>query len=184
MSHSFPIVDSKTLGYDILQVNSFIEVARNQYADSTVQIVSSNSLRNTEFDLVKGGYEILSVDIAMDRLEDAFAKREIERQRKIGGEPAVLDLLDRVRDIVNGRLVRPKNKKFTRVGWLLRGYDRSEVDKLCSSISAHLNSGEKLHLNSVRKSIFKSKRNGYLEAQVDAFLDRAVEILQIEKNSR
>lgn len=184
MSHSFPTVDSDNLGYDIGQVNAFIDSARDQYANTNIEIVTANSLRNTEFDLVNGGYEIPSVDTAMDRLEDTFAKREIDRQKSQRGESAVLDRLERVSGIVRGRLVRPKGKRFAKVGWLLRGYDRTEVDRLCAVIAIHLDSGDKLQLNAVRRSIFKSKRNGYLEAQVDAFLDRVVEILQIEKNSQ
>jgi DivIVA domain-containing protein len=39
-----------------------------------------------------------------------------------------------------------------------------------------------LQLNVVRRAIFKANRGGYVESQVDAFIDRVVEILQIEKN--
>ncbi len=119
----------------------------------------------------------------MDRLEDTFAKREIERQRDLRGQSAVLDRLERITEIVRGRLIRPKRKKFSSVGWLLRGYSRSQVDQLCVQIQKHLDAGDKLQLNVVRRSIFKAKRGGYVEAQVDAFLDRVAEILQIEKNS-
>lgn len=183
MSYSFPSVHQSDWGYEPQQVDAFIEKARVQYAEPNSEIVTSDSLRNTEFDMVQGGYEISAVDTAMDRLEDAFAKREIERQRNLGGQTAVLDRLERITEIVNGRLIRPKRKKFASVGWLLRGYSRKQVDRLCEKISNHLVSGEKLQLNSVRRSIFKAKRGGYVEAQVDAFLDRVAEILQIEKNS-
>jgi DivIVA domain-containing protein len=30
--------------------------------------------------------------------------------------------------------------------------------------------------------VFNAKRGGYVEAQVDAFVDRAIEALQIEQN--
>jgi len=164
-------------------VDAFIEKARVQYSNPNSELVTSNSLRNTEFDLIKGGFEIAAVDTAMDRLEDTFARREIERQMNLKGQSAVLDRLDRIIEIVQGRLVRPKRRKFSNVGWLLRGYSRSQVDQLCAQIQTHLDSGEKLQLNVVRRAIFKAKRGGYVEAQVDAFLDRVAEILQIEKNS-
>ncbi len=164
-------------------MDAFIEKARVQYSNPNSELVTSNSLRNTEFDLIKGGFEIAAVDTAMDRLEDTFAKREIERQMNLKGQSAVLDRLDRIIEIVQGRLVRPKRRKFSNVGWLLRGYSRSQVDQLCAQIQTHLDSGEKLQLNVVRRAIFKAKRGGYVEAQVDAFLDRVAEILQIEKNS-
>lgn len=164
-------------------MDAFIEKARVQYSNPNSELVTSNSLRNTEFDLIKGGFEIAAVDTAMDRLEDTFAKREIERQMNLKGQSAVLDRLDRIIEIVQGRLVRPKRRKFSNVGWLLRGYSRSQVDQLCAQIQTHLDSGQKLQLNVVRRAIFKAKRGGYVEAQVDAFLDRVAEILQIEKNS-
>ncbi len=183
MSYSFPSVSPSDWGYQSQQVDVFVEKARAQYADPNSELVTSDSLRNTQFEIVKGGYEIAAVDTAMDRLEDAFAKREIDRQRNLGGQSAVLDRLDRITEIVRARLIRPRRKKFSSVGWLLRGYSRRQVDQLCAKISNHLESGEKLQLNVVRRSIFKAKRGGYVEAQVDAFLDRVAEILQIEKNT-
>ena len=183
MSYSFPAAAPNEPGYDKNQVDSFINHARAQYSDPSLEVVTSNQLRNTEFDLVKGGFEISAVDTAMDRLEDTFARREIERQRTLRGQSAVLDRLERITEIVRGRLIRPKRKKFSSVGWLLRGYSRSQVDQLCAQIQKHLDAGDKLQLNVVRRSIFKAKRGGYVEAQVDAFLDRVAEILQIEKNS-
>jgi DivIVA domain-containing protein len=56
------------------------------------------------------------------------------------------------------------------------------VDKLCLLIENHLSQKEPLQINTIRRSIFKAKRGGYVESQVDAFIDRVVEILQIEKN--
>lgn len=182
MSYTFPAAEAKQLGYDKDQVDQFVAQARAQYSDSQLEIVTSNLIRNTEFDLVAEGYEIAAVDTAMDRLEDAFAAREIQRQKLFRGEFAVNDRLDRIIEIVRVRISRPKNKKFSRVNWILRGYDRKQVDALCKQIESHLDSGIPLQLNVVRRSIFKAKRAGYVESQVDAFIDRVVEILQIEKN--
>lgn len=183
MTYSFPAANPDVWGYQTQQVDAFVEKARQQYAQPDSELVTSNSIRNTQYDLVRGGYDISAVDTAMDRLEDAFAKREIQRQSEHRGHTAVLDRLARITEIVQGRLVRPKRKKFSNVGWLLRGYSKRQVDQLCMQIANHLESGEKLQLNVVRRSIFKAKRGGYVEAQVDAFLDRVAEILQIEKNS-
>lgn len=182
MSYSFPIAEAKKSGYDKAQVDKFVDLARQQYGDSNLEIVTSNIIRNTEFDLVDAGYLISAVDTAMDRLEDAFAAREIQRQRLFRGEFAVSDRLERIVEIVKGRLSRPKRKKFSHVVWLLRGYDRKQVDALCTQIENHLSDGISLQLNVVRRSIFKAKRGGYVESEVDAFIDRVIEILQIEKN--
>lgn len=182
MSYSFPLAQPDQPGYDRAQVDTFIALARSQYSDSAQEILTANQLRNTEFDLVHGGYDLIEVDAAMDRLEDAFAAREIQRQKLFRGDFAVKDRLERITEIVLGRLERPKRKKFSSVGFLLRGYDRKQVDQLCVQIEQHLKSGSKIHLNVVRRAIFKAKRGGYVESQVDAFIDRVVEILQIEKN--
>lgn len=182
MSYSFPPAEAKQLGYDRAQVDKFVEHARVQYGDSNLELVTSNLIRNTEFDLVQGGYLVHAVDTAMDRLEDAFAAREIQRQKLFRGEFAVNDRLARITEIVTARISRPKKHKFGTVGWILRGYDRKQVDALCVQIQNHLDNKTPLQLNVVRRSIFKAKRGGYIESQVDAFIDRVVEILQIEKN--
>lgn len=182
MSYSFPSSATKAAGYDKHQVDQFVEMARVQYADANLELVTSNLIRNTQFDLVDGGYLISAVDTAMDRLEDAFAAREVQRQKSLRGDFAVSDRLERVIEIVRSRTARPKRRKFSSVGWLLRGYDRKQVDKLCQAINAHLDAKTPLTINTVRRAIFTSKRGGYTEAQVDAFIDRVVEILQIEKN--
>jgi DivIVA domain-containing protein len=182
VSFKFPSAASDKPGYDQIQVDSFITNARTQYSDLSLELVTSNAIRNIEFDLVHGGYDIIAVDTAMDRLEDAFSAREIQRQKQTRGEAALQDRLVRITEIVSGRLVRPKKKKFSNVGFLLRGYDRKQVDTLCNQVAEHLASGRSLQLNVVRRAIFKAKRGGYVESQVDAFIDRVVEILQLEKH--
>ena len=182
MSYSFPETAPDKTGYNKTQVDTFIANARRQYAEPSLELVTSNILRNTEFDLVHGGYEIQAIDTAMDRLEDAFSAREIQRQKQFRGELAVNDRFSRIVEIVSGRLSRPKRKKFSSVGYLLRGYDRKQVDLLCNQIADHLSSGTPLQLNAARRAIFKAKRGGYVESQVDAFIDRVVELIQIEKN--
>jgi DivIVA domain-containing protein len=182
VTYTFPTVTAKQTGYDHNQVDTFVELARVQFSDSALELVTANLIRNTEFDLVAGGYQVKAVDTAMDRLEDAFAAREVQRQKLFRGDFAVDDRLARIVEIVQARVSRPRRKKFSNVGWLLRGYDRKQVDKLCAAIEQHLSSKTPLQINVVRRSIFSAKRGGYVESQVDAFIDRVVEILQIEKN--
>jgi DivIVA domain-containing protein len=182
VSYSFPLAAPDKPGYEKYQVDAFIALARAQFSNADQETLPANQLRNTEFDLVHGGYELSAVDTAIDRLEDAFSAREIQRQKLLRGEHAVSDRLSRISEIVIGRLERPRRKKFASVGFLLRGYDRKQVDQLCFQIERHLKSGNQINLNLVRRAIFKAKRGGYVESQVDAFIDRVVEILQIEKN--
>lgn len=182
MSFSFPKESAKVDGYKPEQVDGFVELARRQFNDPTLSLVTADQVRNTEFDFVPGGYIIGAVDTALDRLEDSFAAREIAHQKNTRGEAALADRQERVTEIIKGRLGRPKGKKFKSTGWLLRGYSRKQVDQLCDQIALHVGSGTKLPLNVVRRSTFKAKRGGYVESQVDAFIDRVVELLQIEAN--
>ncbi len=180
MSFSFKIASKNELGYDPTQVDQFIARARAQFSDPGLSLIAADEIRSSEFDLVKGGYSIEPVDAAIERLEETFAAREIQRQKNEKGAYALDDRLARVIEIVRGRLDRPKGKKFSNTGWLLRGYSRKQVDALCERIARHLDSGVQLTPAEVRRSIFQAKRGGYAESQVDAFIDRVIEVLQIE----
>jgi DivIVA domain-containing protein len=182
MSFTFPKVDPKKPGYSPAQVDAFIARARDQFNNIGTELVTANDIRNTEFDLSHGGYSPEIVDGAMDTLEDSFASREINRQKTERGTFAVEDRLARVIELVQGRTERPKKQRFTNTGLLLRGYSRKEVDALCEHIERHLFSGAAITLNDVRRVVFNAKRGGYVEAQVDAFIDRVVELLQLEQN--
>lgn len=183
MSFQFPRADVKTAGYESAQVDQFIEQAKFQYSNANLESVTANQVRQAQFDMVPGGYLVAAVDTAMDRLEDEFAAREIQRQKNLHGESAVADRKARITEIIQGRLNRPKRKKFSNTGWLLLGYSKKQVDELCGLVETHIKLGQPVALNTVRRAIFAAKRGGYVEAQVDAFIDRVVELLQIEKNS-
>ena len=182
MTTSFPTTGKKSPGYAANQVDEFLERARAQFSDSSIDLVTAQLIRNTQFDLVQGGYATSAVDSAMEKLEDTFAARELERQKLSAGTAALDDRRERIMEILQGRLKRKDGSRFETSGWLLRGYDRKQVDRLCALITDHLRGGVGLEINSLRRAVFRMKRRGYLESQVDAFLDRALEILQIEKN--
>ncbi|MEY4322116.1 MAG: hypothetical protein RL167_844 [Actinomycetota bacterium] len=180
MAHQFALADKNQPGYDIAQVDEFISKARAQFNDFSSQILPSDHLRRVEFDLVHGGYLITAVDDAIARLEDAFAKNEIVRQLANAGKFAVDDRFARIKGIVIGRTERPAGSKFNRVSWIMRGYNRKQVDAIAEHVERHLVSGAPLSFAEVRGAIFKASRGGYVEGQVDAFLDRVIELLQLE----
>jgi len=183
VSFSFPSVKRSTLGYKPEQVDAFIAKAREQYARSDIDLLAATDLRHAEFQLVKGGYSISAVDVAIDRLEDAFATRELERRKARVGDWALTRRADELRELLVGRTDRPKGKRFSRTGLVLRGYSRRQVDAFINVVAEHLVSGEALSLDYVRRIVFKAKRGGYAENQVDAFIERVVELLQIERVS-
>ena len=64
-------------GYDVEQVEAFLTRARSAYEDATRgPAMTSWHVRTVGFDLVRGGYDVEAVDAALDRIEDAFARRE------------------------------------------------------------------------------------------------------------
>jgi DivIVA domain-containing protein len=182
MSFTFPRVAKKKPGYSIEQVDAFLGRARAQFNNPAEGGVSAYDVRNTEFDLLPGGYAPEVVDSAMDKLEDSFASRELQRQKNERGSYALDDRYERVIELVRGRIERPRKQRFAGTGLLLRGYSRKQVDSLCEHIMRHLESGAPLVMDEVRRVVFNSKRAGYVEAQVDSFIDRVIEALQIEQN--
>ena len=182
MSFTFPKSGSKQPGYSQSQVEEFLSRARAQFNTPVESGLTAHDVRNTEFDLVHGGFIPDVVDSAMDKLEDSFAAREILRQKNEKGSYALDDRLARVVELIRGRLIRPKGKRFSTTGFLLRGYSRKQVDALCEHILRHFDSQAPLTIDEVRRVVFNAKRGGYVEAQVDAFIDRVIEALQIEQN--
>ena len=183
MNSQLPKVKGRRYGYDQQQVDSFISMARQQYENPVSHLLTAERIRETEFDLVRGGYQVSAVDSALDRIEDALADREIQRKIESRGVESVTDLLGRLREIVQTRAERPKRKRFERVTWPSRGYSKREVDKLCNLILEHIINEEQLTMAEVRRIVFSARRGGYAENQVDAFIDRVVQILHIERNS-
>lgn len=182
MSFTFPKAGPKQPGYSPAQVEEFLTRARAQFTDPVEAGLTAHDVRNTEFDLVHGGFIPEIVDGVMDKLEDSFASREILRQKSEKGSYALDDRFARVVELIRGRLTRPQGKRFSNTGLLLRGYSRKQVDALCEHIARHLDSQAPMSIDEVRRVVFNAKRGGYEEAQVDAFIDRVIEALQIEQN--
>ena len=183
MSFEFAKAKGRQHGYSVEQVDAFVAMARQQYEHPEGYLLASERVRETEFDLVRGGYDVLAVDAALDRIEDALADRELSRKRETRGQAAVIDQLNRISDIVRARAERPKKQRFDRVSWPARGYNRKQVDQLCGLVLEHIVNSEPLLMSEVRRIVFSAQRGGYAENQVDAFIDRVIQILHIERNS-
>ena len=88
MSTTFPRSRKSQPGYNVEQVEDFLEEARRAYTSDRpdVTVVSAATIRTTAFAMQKGGYSPSAVDAALERLEDAFAVREREtrRDREVG----------------------------------------------------------------------------------------------------
>lgn len=171
---TFPLARSGKPGYDVDEVDAFLDRARDAFstpADADAPL-TSDEIRHTAFRIArKDGYSARHVDAALERLEDAFATRErdlaIARQ---GSETYYAGVRATAQEILD-RLARPKGAKFRRVSPLTRGYHPADVDAFAARISQYFESGRALPIDSVRTIAFRSRYRGYNETQVDLLLD-------------
>ena len=177
----FKEVSKTKYGYDPSQVEDFIALARRQFENPKLAVLNAAMVRENQFELVKGGYQIAQVDAGIDQLEDALAKRELHRARVQLGEHMMTQRLERFVASLHGRLSLKKGNRFSHRTLLLRGYSRREVDRFCAAVAAHLSGEKTMSVGDVRNTVFSAKRGGYAENEVDAFIDRVVEVLQLEK---
>lgn len=181
MSYQFNRAGKRKLGYNIAQVDEFLKLAREQYANSSKSLMSALDVRTTRFELERNGYSISVVDAALEKLEDVFAANEFGQElAKIGYFEFTEDLAH-VKKLVIERCKRKNKRKFKRRIWPNRGYSTKQVDKFCSQLGNSLENKAKLTVKELRIATFKSKRGGYAEYQVDAFLEKVVEALQREQ---
>lgn len=178
MSTTFPRVRSSRRGYDVNQVEDFLEEARRAYtADRGVGPVTAESIRHTAFALQKGGYSTVHVDAALERLEDAFAARERERAlQEVGDQAWYASARGRAQEILN-RLARPTRQRFQRTGVLTAGYDPKAVDAFTDRLVAYFQHGKPMSVDQVRTVVFPAKKRGYNEQQVDLLLDAVVDVM-------
>jgi len=167
-------------GYDKKQVDTLLESAKRQYENPDQAILRASDLRGLRLDLVKGGYLIAQVDVALDNLEDHFSLTEVLAFKKRYGEQELAKRYSELKDALTPRLKRAKAKRFTKVSFLARGYDKKKVDELCDRLSSHFAGKSKVKVSEIRRVQFSSRRSGYSMPQVDGLLDRVIEALQLE----
>jgi DivIVA domain-containing protein len=174
-------VDRSELGYSPKQVERFMEAARAYLRGSTsAERVTSHQVRTIAFDAVRGGYDAGQVDAALDRLEDALAKRERDELIDREGEDAWLHEVGHLAGILRNRLLRPDGDRFRRPSKNSSpSYHTGDVDLLCRRLLDYLEHDATMSADDVRTAVFRTVagREGYEETQVDAFLDRCVELI-------
>ncbi|MER3389092.1 MAG: DivIVA domain-containing protein [Microcella sp.] len=180
MTSTFPAPRPGKPGYDIDEVELFLEVARTAYgaAPGAEGSLTSDDIRHTAFRVRRrGGYSARHVDAALERLEEAFAARERERAIAERGQEAV-DAESRAtaQDIVD-RLARPEGRRFRRVNALVRGYRPSDVDAFMVRVSRYFQEGAPLTVENVRTIAFRPAFRGYEETQVDLLLDTTIRLM-------
>lgn len=179
MSAMFRTAGRLRTGYDPDQVEEFFTHARRVYEGDVKEQLTGSEVRRAAFDLVRGGYRPASVDAALDRLERAFVARQRTDYIGTHGQQAWLDHLAGQARTLYGRLARPDGERFAPARRGEQGYDPDEVDQLCHRLIDYFDNGQPLTSEEVRHVVFRRRRgaDGYAEGPVDAFLERAVEVL-------
>lgn len=176
---TFPHARKGRLGYDIDEVEEFLEQAREAYTsdDDTLELTSSR-IRTTGFAMRKGGYSPTHVDAALERLEDAFAERERQRERARIGDDEWFAQARATAQLILDRVSRPSGRRFRRVSVLTVGYSVADVDAFADRIAGYFQRGEALDIDDVRTIAFRPQRAGYHEIQVDMVLDEVTRVMQ------
>ncbi|WP_199423825.1 DivIVA domain-containing protein [Actinotalea solisilvae] len=166
-------------GYDTDQVDEFFTHARRVYEGEIREPLAGADVRRAAFDLVRGGYATSSVDAALDRLERAFVARQRQEFVAAHGQQAWMEHLAAQARTLYGRLSRPDGERFAPPARGEQGYDPDDVDDLCHRLVDYFDHGQSLTSDEVRTATFgRAKgRSAYAEAPVDAFCDRAIEVL-------
>ncbi|PJJ71790.1 DivIVA domain-containing protein [Diaminobutyricimonas aerilata] len=177
MSTTFP--RTRQLGYDVEQVEEFLEDARRAYtapAGSEVTL-TAESIRHTAFTMRKGGYSPSHVDAALERLEDAFAARERERVLQEAGDQQWFTQARATAQTILDRLDRPARHRFRRVSVFTTGYHPADVDRFTDRLVQYFQHGKPVSVDEVRTIAFRPRKGGYHETQVDLLLDRVTEVM-------
>lgn len=177
MASTFP--RARKQGYDVDQVEDFLEEARRAYQADPNQpgALDAASIRATAFAMQRGGYSTSHVDDALERLEDAFAQRERERAIGEAGEQAWFGRARSAAQEVLDRLARPDGERFARVGVFTDGYHVGDVDEFARTLVGYFQHGKPMSVQQVRTVVFRTAKRGYTEAQVDAVLDAVVDVM-------
>lgn len=178
----FKLVGPKEVGYNVKQVDVFLERARAYFlnADTQGKSITSHDVRTAAFDPAKGGYSAQAVDAAMDRIEDEFVLREKDLLIAAEGEKAWMMKIGKTASVLRARLHRPDGERFRRPSKRnAQSYNVGDVDLLCRELLVYIEDNGELSVDVVRRAVFAPVKGdqGYEESQVDAFLDKVVELM-------
>ena len=177
MADLFPTVKGWGSGYDRQEVEDFFTRARRAYEDGTEDL-DGGDVRTVAFELDRGGYDPAAVDAALDRLEAAFVQRRRADHIAAHGQEDWMEQVAERATTLYPRLVRPAGERFAapeRGG----GYVADAVDAVLDKLVAYFDAGTALSAAQLRHVTFPSapRSRAYAEGPVDAFLDRAVDVL-------
>ncbi|MFE7632208.1 hypothetical protein [Kocuria sp. NPDC057446] len=175
-------------GYDVAQVDDFLAAVqaalRNSRSGAGAEpggaAVLSTEVRGAAFSGARGGYRPAAVDELLEAAEESLAAAEREQCLRERGPEAWQEHLDALTRLLRNRLDRPRTQRFRRPSRpRAPGYSAAHVDVLCERLRDRLEGTAPLEPRELRRAVFPlvHGERSYEEHQVDAFLDRAVQLL-------
>ena len=180
MATTFPRTRRSQRGYNVGEVEDFLQEARTAYSApaGSPAVVNAKTIRTTAFGFERGGYSTSHVDAALERLEDAFASRERDRAfTPPGGDAAWYSNARATAQEILDRLARPEGHRFSRVSFLTRAYNVKQVDAFADRLVDYFQHGKPMSIDEVRLAAFTASKRGYNEQQVDLLLDNVIDVM-------
>ena len=188
-------VGKRKKGYDVHQVDAFLEQAHALYEADGIQLHRSD-IQDASFDIVKGGYAIPQVDAALERLEQAVTDKQTQYDITQLGRVAWKAQTEAQFQELDRHAQRALGERFAPGKPKTPSYDRKQVDRLVDRVlvkaeaelerisagSAAAQGSEadpsltSQYVEDVSFTQRKGKR-GYDERQVDYYLNACVNLL-------
>ncbi|EWS81195.1 DivIVA domain-containing protein [Brachybacterium phenoliresistens] len=178
MSTSFERVSRFSVGYATAEVDDFLSRARSAY-ESKDPSFDGSDVATASFGTERGGYDMRTVDEALDRLSDAFALQARDEAIAREGEAAWIAQLTERAEALKERLERPAGQRFAPASAGEPSYDMADVDALCDQLIAYFTDGLPMSVDDVRRAAFRRRKGpvGYQEAVVDVYLDHVADVM-------
>ncbi|RKI87681.1 DivIVA domain-containing protein [Bifidobacterium pseudolongum] len=188
-------VGKRKKGYDVHQVDAFLEQAHALYEADGIQLHRSD-IQDASFDIVKGGYAISQVDAALERLEQAVTDKQTQYDIAQLGRVAWKAQTEAQFQELDRHAQRAEGQRFAPAQPKTPSYDRKQVDRLIDRVLAKAEAElERISAGSsgrqgpeadptltsqyVEDVSFTQRKgkHGYDERQVDYYLNACVNLL-------
>jgi DivIVA domain-containing protein len=178
VSASFERVSRFSIGYEPGEVDEFLARARSAYEGAEPGFTGTD-VSSASFSTIRGGYDMRTVDEALDRLSDAFALRSRDQAIADQGEDVWVRRLTERAEVLKERLERPAGQRFAPAEGKDASYDRTDVDALCDQLVSYFTEGLPMSVDDVRRAAFRRRKgaDGYQEAVVDVYLDHVADLM-------
>lgn len=185
-------VGKRKKGYDVRQVDAFLEQAHALYEQDGVELKRSD-IQDASFDIVKGGYAIPQVDATLERLAKAVSDKDTSYEIAELGRVAWKAQVEALYHQLEAHAERAEGERFAPGEAKKPSYDRKQVDRLIDRIMDQAgdeldrissdaeagDDGARLTAQSVSDVMFTQRkgRRGYDERQVDYYLNACADLL-------